>query len=99
METRKRDPCDSGDDTTNSTTNRSNRADRQRIPGVNGILGETAINNQPQPPTLEIRKSSHTKQGHRMPAGVCWKMLLFMRASVLTYLGLVMEYPGLDESE
>ena len=26
-------------------------------------------------------------------------MLLFMGASVLTYLGLVMEYPGLDESE
>ena len=49
--------------------------------------------------SLEVRESSHTKQGHRMPAGVCWKMLLFMGASVLTYLGLVMEYPGLDESE
>ena len=67
--------------------------DSFRILGSNQQSATAATHN------LEVRKSSHTKQGHCLPAGVCWKMLLFMGASVLTYLGLVMEYPGLDESE
>jgi hypothetical protein len=38
-------------------------------------LKSTRNNNQPQP-SNNLIESSHTKQGHRMPAGVCWKKLI-----------------------
>jgi hypothetical protein len=91
-------PGASGDDSTHRSilVGRSGGKPRDKLMIVMTFTcnpNSTSDNNQPQPPNNFI-ESSHTKQGHRMPAGVCWKKLI-QGAGVLTISIRSPEYPGL----